>query len=175
MSPILKLTLLIVAILGGWADLRTRRIPNWLNLSGLILGFGLNTLFLQREGLKLVATGVGLALLIYVPLYLIRAMGAGDVKFMAAIAAFLGPENWLSVFLTTAILGGIASICLIATRGRMQVTLSNVSTIATELMHGRMPYHKDPSLDVHDRRALGLPHGTLIAISVCIFLAFLYR
>jgi prepilin peptidase CpaA len=174
-SPILKLTLLIVAILGGWADLRTRRIPNWLNLSGLILGFGLNTLFLQREGLKLVATGVGLALLIYVPLYLIRAMGAGDVKFMAAIAAFLGPENWLSVFLTTAILGGIASICLIATRGRMQVTLSNVSTIATELMHGRMPYHKDPSLDVHDRRALGLPHGTLIAISVCIFLAFLYR
>ncbi len=161
--------------MGGWADLRTRRIPNWLNLSGLILGFGLNTFFLQKAGFELAATGLGLALLIYVPLYLIRAMGAGDVKFMAAIAALIGPENWLSVFLTTAILGGIASLCLIATRNRLHVTLSNLSTITTELIHGRMPYQKDPSLDVHDRRALGLPHGTLIAISVCIFLVFLYR
>jgi prepilin peptidase CpaA len=175
MSPILQLTLFIVAILGGWSDLRTRRIPNWLTLSGLILGFGLNTLFLQGGGLKLAATGFGFAVLIYLPLYLIRAMGAGDVKFMAAIAALIGPENWLSVFLTTAILGGIASLCLIATRNRLQMTLSNLSTIATELLHGRMPYHKDPSLDVHDQRALGLPHGTVIAISACIFLAFLHR
>jgi prepilin peptidase CpaA len=174
-SPILKLALLTVAIIGGWSDFRTRRIPNWLNLSGLILGVGLNTLFLQAQGLKLAAAGLGLALLIYLPLYLIRAMGAGDVKFMVAVGALVGPENWLNVFLTTAILGGIASLCLIAARSRLQVTLSNMSTITNELMHGRLPFHKDPSLDVHDQRALGLPHGTLIAISVCIFLAFLHR
>jgi prepilin peptidase CpaA len=174
-SPILKLTLLTIAIVGGWSDLRTRRIPNWLNLSGLILGFGLNALFLQGHGLKLAATGLGLALLIYVPLYLIRAMGAGDVKFMAAIGAVVGPENWMAVFLTTAILGGIASLCLVAARNRLHVTLANLSTIATELLHGRMPFHKDPSLDVHDGRALGLPHGTIIAISAGLFLAFMYR
>jgi len=173
--PVLKLVLLTVAIMGGWADLRNRRIPNWLNLSGVVLGIGLNLFFLQGPGFKLAAGGLGLALLIYLPLYMIRAMGAGDVKFMAAIGTFVGPENWLGVFLVTAILGGIASLCLVAARNRLQVTISNVSTIATELMHGRLPYHKDPSLDVHDKRALGLPHGTLIAISVCIFLIFLYR
>jgi len=174
-SPILKLALLAIAIVGGWTDLRRRKIPNWLNLSGLILGFGLNTLFLQKEGFKLATAGLGLALLIYLPLYLIRAMGAGDAKFMAAVGALVGPENWFGIFLTTAILGGVASLCLVAARNRLHVTMSNLSTIAGELIHGRMPFHKDPSLDVHDQRALGLPHGTVIAISVGIFLVFLSR
>lgn len=175
MSLILNLTLLTIVVIGGWTDLRTRRIPNWLSLSGVILGLGLNTFFLQGRGLKLSAAGLGLALLIYLPLYLIRAMGAGDVKFMAAIGSLIGPENWFDVFLATAILGGIASLCLVAARNRLQLTLNNLSTIANELAHGRMPFHKDPSLDVHDRRALGLPHGTVIAISACLFLLFLYR
>ena len=172
MPTLLKLTLLAVALIGGWADLRTRRIPNWLNLSGLILGFGLNTLFLHGEGLRLSVMGFGLALLVYVPLYLIRAMGAGDVKFMAALGSTIGPRDWLALFFATAILGGVASLCLILARGRVHLTLANLSTITNELLHGRMPFHKDPSLDIHDKRALGLPHGTLIAIAAVIFLVF---
>jgi prepilin peptidase CpaA len=156
-------------------DLRSRKIPNWLNLSACILGFGLNTFLTHAAGFKLAGEGVGLALLVYLPLYLIRAMGAGDVKFMAGIGALIGPENWLEVFLITAILGGVASLCLIVARNRLHATLSNLSTITTELLAGRMPFHRDPSLDVRDKRALGLPHGTIIAISVCIFLVFLCR
>ena len=175
MHLILKLTLLATVLTGGWLDLRSRRIPNWLNLSACILGFGLNAFFSHAAGLKLAGEGFGLALLVYLPLYIIRAMGAGDVKFMAGIGALIGPENWLGVFLTTAILGGVASLCLIVVRNRLHVTLSNLSTITTELLNGRMPFHRDPSLDVHDKRALGLPHGTIIAISACIFLAFLYQ
>ncbi len=175
MPLILKLALLAVAIAGGWTDLRNRRIPNWLNLSGVILGVGLNTFFLHEQGFRIATGGLGLALVVYLPLYMIRAMGAGDVKFMAAVGAFVGPENWLGVFLVTAILGGVASLCLIAARNRLQVTLSNVSTIANELLHCRLPYLKDPSLDVRDKRALGLPHGTLISISIGIFLIFLCR
>jgi prepilin peptidase CpaA len=170
---LLLITLVTVALVGGFTDLRTRRIPNWLNLSGLILGIGLNVFCLQSQGFKSAVAGFGLALLIYAPLFLIRAMGAGDVKFMAAIGAIIGPQNWLTIFLTTAILGGVASLCLIVARGRFFVTLANVSTITSELSHGRMPFHKDPSLDVHDKRAVGLPHGTLIAISAVLFVIFL--
>lgn len=173
MSLCLNLALLLVALIGGWTDLRSRRLPNWLSLSGVIVGLGLNTFFQSGPGFKLALAGLGLALLIYLPLYLIRAMGAGDVKFMAAVGALVGPENWIGIFLTTAILGGVASLCLIAARNRLHLTMYNLSTIASELVHGRMPFHKDPSLDVHDKRALGLPHGTLIAISIGIFLVFL--
>ena len=175
MHLILQLALLAIVLTGGWIDLKSRRLPNWLNLSACVLGFGLNTFFSQSAGLKLAGEGFGLALLVYLPLYLVRAMGAGDVKFMAGIGALIGPDNWFEVFLTTAILGGVASLCLIVARNRFHVTLSNLSTITTELFRGRMPFHRDPSLDVHDKPALGLPHGTVIAISSCIFLAFLYR
>jgi prepilin peptidase CpaA len=170
-----KLTLLVVALIGGWTDLRTRRIPNWLSLSGVILGIGLNTFFHQGDGFRLAIGGFCLALVAYIPLYIIRAMGAGDVKFMAAIGAIIGPQNWLTLFLMTAVLGGVASLGLILVRGRLQVTLVNLSTISTELLHGRLPYHKDPSLDVNDRHSVGLPHGTMIAISAGIWLAYLYR
>ncbi len=172
MPTFLTLTLLAIAILGGLSDLRTRRIPNWLNLSGFILGMGLNTFFAHAGGFRLALIGFGLALLIYVPLYLIRAMGAGDVKFMAAIGAIVGPHNWLTLFLITAVLGGVASFCLVIVRGRLNLTLDNLSTIMTELLHGRMPYRKDPTLDVHDKHAVGLPHGASIAISAMLWVAF---
>ncbi len=172
---ILKLALISLVLTGGWIDLRVRRLPNWLSLSGLILGLGLNTLVSHAQGFQLSLEGLGLALLIYIPLYLVRAMGAGDVKFMAAIGSIAGPGNWLDVFLTTAILGGLASLGLVTIRNRLHLTITNVSTIAYELAHGRLPFRRDPSLDVHDKKALGLPHGTVIAISVCIFLAFLYH
>ncbi len=172
MPLLLTLTLMAVAAAGGLADLRTRRIPNWLNLGGFMLGVALNTFFEHGGGVKLALAGCGLALLIYVPLYMIRAMGAGDVKFMAAIGAMVGAQHWLTVFLIAAVLGGAASLCLVMVRGRLRLTLDNVSTITTELLHGRMPYHKDPSLDVHDTRAVGLPHGASIAIAVMLWLAF---
>ncbi len=169
---ILKVTLLVLAAVGGWSDLRTRRIPNWLNLSGLILGIALNAYFERGEGLRSALFGFALALLIYTPLYLIRAMGAGDVKFMAAIGAMVGPQDWLTLFLISAVLGGVASLCLVLVRGRLELTLENLGTISTELLHGRMPYRKNPSLDVHDEHAVGLPHGASIAISVMLWLAF---
>jgi len=168
----LTLTLLAIAITGGLSDLRTRRIPNWINLSGFILGMGLNTFFEHGEGFRLALIGFGLALLIYLPLYVIHAMGAGDVKFMAAIGAIVGPHNWLTLFLITAVLGGVASLCLVIVRGRLNLTLDNLSIIMTELRHGRMPYRKDPSLDVHDKHAVGLPHGASIAISTMLWVAF---
>ena len=175
MPLLIRLVLLSMAVAGGWLDLRTRRIPNWLNLSGLVLGLGLNTFFQQGDGFRVALSGFGLALLIYTPLYLIRAMGAGDVKFMAAIGAIVGPQNWLTLFLMTAVLGGIASICLILVRGRLHVTLMNLSTISTELLRGRRPYLKDPTLDVNSQHAVGLPHGTMIAISAGLWLAYFHR
>ena len=43
--------------------------------------------------------GAGLALLIYVPLFALRAMGGGDVKLMAAVGAIVG--SWPASFRTT--------------------------------------------------------------------------
>src|SRR5258707_6460288 len=113
MSPLplatqLLLTLLVVT--AAVHDLRSRRIPNWLVLAGLVLGVALNS-FLHPywPGFKEAAQGFGLALLIYFPLYILHAMGAGDVKLMAALGAMVGPGPWLALFIVPAILGGLGA------------------------------------------------------------------
>ena len=164
MPLVLKVALIALAITAGLWDLRTRKIPNWLNISGVAVGIGLNALILQGMGLKQSLLGLGLALLIYLPLFSIRAMGAGDAKLMAAVGSIAGPHNWFIIFVVTAILGGIASLALVVARDRVLVTLQNLSTITSELLHVRAPYIKDPSLDVRDKRSVGLPHGAVIAV-----------
>ena len=144
-------------------DLRFRRIPNWLCLTGTILGFVLNYRISQFAGLRPASLGVALALAIYFPLFALRAMGGGDVKLMAAIGALAGPSNWFLIFLMTALFGGAMALALLAIRGGLLQALRNVATILSALVHFRAPHRIDPALDVAYPSAVTLPH----AISIC--------
>jgi prepilin peptidase CpaA len=163
-------SLLAVVSIAAIFDFRTRRIPNWLNVGGVVLGLISNFAFSGMHGLQLSALGMLLALLIYLPLYAIRGMGAGDVKLMAAVGAIAGPENWLYIFVVTALLGGLVSLVLVFWKKRLRHTLANVLTLVGELAHGRIPGKTEPELDVHDARALRLPHGCVIALGCAAFL-----
>jgi prepilin peptidase CpaA len=172
---------LLLALVVGAAvyDVRYRRIPNWLNVAGLILGLILNSFLYQGTssyvfgfaGLLFALKGFGLAFVVYVFLYALRAMGAGDVKLMAAVGAIVGAENWFGIFIVTAIIGGIMSLLLVIARGRLQKTLFNVGFILSEMKSGRPAYLKNEELDVKNKKALGLPHGAVIAVGCIFFLA----
>src|SRR5471030_637312 len=98
-------------------------------------------------------------------------MGAGDVKLMAAAGAIVGPQNWFGIFIITAIVGGLLSVILITVSGRVKKTLFNVSFILTEMKSGRPAYLKNEELNVRSKKALGLPHGAVIALGTICFLA----
>lgn len=166
----LKIVLVCIVLAAGAYDLRFRRIPNWLNLSGIILGLGMNTLLLAPHGLATALLGMICSLMVYVPLYLVRGMGAGDVKLMAAVGAICGPGNWLGIFIATALLGGVVSLLFIALRKRFHQTFLNLSLILAELSHGRLPANADSRVDVRNSQALRLPHGALIATGAIAFL-----
>src|SRR6476646_2522394 len=122
MPLVLKIALIAVVASAAFYDVRTRKIPNWLNLSGLVLGLGLNTLLLHAHGIMVALLGLGLSLLIYIPLYLIRGMGAGDVKLMAAVGSIAGPQNWLVIFVVTALLGGLVALVVVLSKKRLSET-----------------------------------------------------
>ena len=163
---------LLALVLGAAVyDVRYRRIPNWLTLLGVLVGVGLNT-FLYRgwQGMRFALLGLALGFGVYFVLYAMRAMGAGDVKLMAAIGSMVGWSDWFGIFVITAIIGGLAALVLVATRGRLKKTLFNVSFILSEMKSGRPAYVGREELDVRSPKALGLPHGAVIAVGTIIFL-----
>ncbi|MGI8961060.1 MAG: A24 family peptidase [Bryobacteraceae bacterium] len=170
MPTALKIILIAIVLVAAVYDLRFRRIPNWLNVSGVILGLAVNTLLFARSGFIVAVLGITCSLLVYVPLYLIRGMGAGDVKLMAAVGAIAGPWNWFGIFVATALLGGVVSIIFVSLKRRLHQTCFNVALIVTELCQFRLPSKSNSQLDVRDPHALGMPHGALIAIGAVTFL-----
>jgi prepilin peptidase CpaA len=170
MPLLLKAILLCTVIVAGAFDLRYRFIPNWLNLAALTLGIAANILLFHFHGLLLSSLGLGCALLIYVPLYLVRGMGAGDVKLMAAIGSIVGPGNWLGIFLATALLGGLVSLIYVALRRRLYQTFLNLAFVVAELGHLRVPAAEDARVDVRHPSASRMPHGAVIAAATGVFL-----
>ena len=73
-------------------DLSTEKIPNWLTFSALFCGFALNTYFAQLNGVFLSFLGFALAFAILIPTFLLKILGAGDIKLMMGIGAFMGPQ-----------------------------------------------------------------------------------
>ncbi len=167
----INLILFALVFLAGVTDIKTRRIPNWLVVLGLGLGFALNALLFEWAGLKLSFSGAGLAFAIYFFFYLLRAMGAGDVKLMAAIGSLVGPKSWLLIFFFTAVGGGMIGVILLLAKGRFKRTLLNVSIMLHQLSRFQAPYHATEELDVRSGKALRLPHGATIALGTMAYLA----
>jgi len=167
---VLQVILLVVVTVAAIYDLRYRRIPNWLVLTGLVLGLGVNYFLFERAGLWESCKGLGLAFLIYFPLYLLRGMGAGDVKLMAAIGSMVGWANWLGIFFLTAIVGGVAAIALLASRSQLKRGFSSAGYLVMELLAFRLPYARREELDVKSEKSVKLPHGVTIAWGSLLFL-----
>jgi prepilin peptidase CpaA len=147
----------VVVLIAGTSDIRSRRIPNWLTISGVCAGLVLHAATAGYTGFRLSAMGMLLGFGAYLALYCLRAMGAGDVKLMAAVGAIVGPADWISVFAATAIAAGMLSLGLVIFKRRLRETLRNALFIVGELAQFRS------DLDVKDERSLKMPHGVAIA------------
>jgi prepilin peptidase CpaA len=177
MTPIpnfLQLLLLALVLIAAVFDFLYRRIPNWLVLTGFIAGVTLRIVLGGWQGLGEAAGGFAFAFAVYLIFYALRAMGAGDVKLMAAVGAIAGPVNWFSIFILTSITGGLLAVILLLTRGGLHRAMKNVVVIVGELAQGRAPHRAEPALDVANRSAVTLPHGITIALGTCLFLGLLY-
>src|SRR5262249_11107049 len=141
---VIQVLLALIVIPAALFDSRQRRVPNWLALTGVLLGIGLNSFLYETPGLWFSLKGLGLAFAVYFPLYLIRGMGAGDVKLMAAVGAISGWADWVGIFMLTSVLGGLAAVVLVLAKGRVQRTLANIGLILASLRHRQAPYQGNP-------------------------------
>lgn len=106
-------------------DLRSGKIPNALNLTGLLGGFLLSSL---SGSTKVILVSLGGALLgaaILIVPFLLRMVGGGDLKFLCAAGAIVGPATLWHSFLAGALFGGLGAIFVILKNRHPSERLSN--------------------------------------------------
>jgi prepilin peptidase CpaA len=138
----------LAALLGAacWTDLRTRRIPNALVVSGAAAGLGLQAMLPAGQGLFAAhaAGAIGapaalaaLALLGLAGLLLWRArlFGAGDAKLLAAVGVYVGPAGALPLLLGTLVSGGALALLALMRRSatRLPYALAIAAGSATHI------------------------------------------
>jgi prepilin peptidase CpaA len=162
-----------VTVLAAWVDFRSRRIPNWLTVSALILAIGLRTVLGGWPGAKSSLEGACLALILLLPLVLIRALGAGDWKLMGTVGAFFGPILFLFVLLGSFLVSGLMAFVEMMRTRRVVETFRNVGVLVRGFISFGLRANPEISLD--NPELLKLPFGVAVAIStiICFCLAHL--
>jgi prepilin peptidase CpaA len=154
---------LIVACI---SDIRARRIPNKLVATVLVLGVLVSAASDPvMPGLLKALGGVSVGLVVWLPGWLLRMMGAGDVKLFAAAGAWLGPFGALNAALFAAVSGGVlALIWMVAVRGAAGTHRSLWSVVAAPrtLLNART--------DSTNSREL-VPYSLAITVGVAVQLA----
>jgi len=161
-------TLIVAAVIDGLK----LKVPNWITFPMILSGWAYSTCYFGWEGLawSMVGTLVGLALLL--PAYAIGGMGAGDVKLLAGVGAWVWGTNTFYAFCVSAIVGGVIAMAMILyrkawTRHRDQfwVILDEITTIRDPEKLAVIAAERKSSM-------LLLPYGIPIALGTIAYFAW---
>jgi prepilin peptidase CpaA len=145
------------------SDITARRIPNPLVLIIAILGMCVGGTILRAQvGLTGATAGLVLGLALWLPFWLLRVLGAGDVKLAAAIGTWLGPAGVLEASVLAALAGGLLALVVIARRRRLVALASGVALWAAALQHGQLTKPL-----VNDKTDV-LPYGVALAVGAAL-------
>jgi prepilin peptidase CpaA len=149
-----------------WFDVRTRSIPNWLTFPAAALGLIAATLAHGGHGALSSAAGLLVGLALFFPLFVLRGLGAGDVKLMGALGAWLGGFVVLGVAFYTSLAGGVLALGLIVRHRYGGQALRNLWLL---LLHWRVfGFTPLDSLTLETSAGPKLPYALPIAVGVAL-------
>ena len=157
-------------------DLAMRKIPNVLILSGLLLALILHLLAGQPWApVTHWLAGAVAGFFLFLPLYLLRGMAAGDVKLMAMVGAFAGPAAALRIAALSYLIGGVLALLLLLSSGRWRDSWRNLAQLCKPLLLRLLgvpllPVPLAPSASVG-----GIPYGVAIALGTIGVVAWNHR
>lgn len=154
------ITLVIAAVIDGLK----LKVPNWITFPMIVAGWIASTMVFGWAGLgwSLVGTVVGLALLM--PAYAIGGMGAGDVKLLAGVGAWVGATHTFWAFLVSALVGGVIALVMVLVRHGWRHHYSQFWMILSEIFFIRDPNRLAAVAAERKSSMLLLPYGIPIAI-----------
>ncbi|MGQ0637404.1 MAG: A24 family peptidase [Planctomycetaceae bacterium] len=162
----------VILILAAWIDGRELRVPNWLTFPLILSGWVFNLAGGGWPGLQesWYGTAVGLACLL--PLYAVGGMGAGDVKLLAGVGAWLGPTVTFWAFLVSAVVGGAMALVMVIRRRSFGQHYANFWMILTEFAQVRNPRELSQIAAERKPQMLLLPYGIPICVGSIAYFFF---
>ena len=160
----------------GWAaaflfvavasDMQFHRVPNLLTLPALLLALALSPWLGATSGPLEAALGAGLGFGLLLLPYALGGMGAGDVKALMALGAWLGPETTLGAAVWALIAAGSFGCCLLTLRGELADFARRWGRVlATGLTLRRFVY-EPPALG--SNAAGGIPFAAALAVGLAL-------
>lgn len=156
---------LLIASLGALWDVFTFRIPNRLTYPAILIAFLAHLIVEGPLGILWAVIGLLIGGGIFLVLYLLRTMGAGDVKLMAAVGAFAGPARTVEIALYSAIAGGILALAVAIYKRRLRRTLSNLMDLLR--FHSAVGAEVHPTLNLENPDTLRFAYGVAIFAGTC--------
>ena len=165
-------TLVLLLVAAAVIDVRTMRIPNWLTVCGALIGLALNAALQWQllgplwaiDGVLWALGGLAAGLVLLLPFYALGLMGAGDVKLMAMVGAFLGFPQVLAAIVSSFIAGGLVAVAFAMYHRALLRTFSNVGAMAYSMTFATLAGFR-PVADLESRPSAGkLPYGVGICL-----------
>ncbi|MHB8953022.1 MAG: A24 family peptidase [Pirellulaceae bacterium] len=172
---VVTLFLILAAVIDGFE----LKVPNWLTFPMILSGWLYSAfaagwagdLWYVGLGWSLIGMAVGLALLL--PLYAIGGMGAGDVKLLAGVGAWMGVSHTLNAFCVTAIVGAVLAVAMVLFRRAWSKHAWQLWAIVNEILTIRDPNQLSTIAAQRKSSMLLLPYGIPIAIGSVAYFAWM--
>lgn len=118
-----------VALTACVTDVRSRRIPNVLTLGGAAAALVFHAVTAEGAGIGTAAMGWLVGTAVFLPFFLLGGMGAGDVKLMAALGAWLGPAEAFAIAIYASLAGGVLALGVALATGYLRTAFRNVGRL----------------------------------------------
>ena len=166
----LNFIILLSVLVAGLIDLRWQRIPNWLVLATAVLSMTWHGVQNGWAGLWMSFAGMLLGMAVLMPMFLLKGLGAGDVKLLGALGAALTYKHILTLFVLSSLIAGIMALGRALWSRALLRTARNLFSLAGQFLRGKFTPH--PEINLDHKGALTIPFGVTVAIATWLFVFF---
>lgn len=132
-----------ICLVATITDIRSRKVYNWLTFPAMILALVLNLMDQGWSGLGLSCFGLLVGGALFVPVFIFDdGMGAGDIKLMAVVGAFMGWKFSINAALYAVLIGGVLALIILLIHGELWESLKNIARFIRSLVIPKLAMEK---------------------------------